>query len=324
MKLLKAAVIFTALTAAGAANAYTMPDNIWVSGDASLEGFENWNNDWGVTKRQMMTNEGNGTFVWMGKLSLEKGSSVRLFSTPNEWGKAFAPAENGTVIAAEEGEYPVTYFDSTDNNFNIETAGYYKFTLTLTPDGETDGSLKVEYLGENAFKYDIPTNIWMTGSSTSGKWEQGPGVRTLMEKKGYNVYEYSGELEAATNGLKFIGAPWGWDVQFGSTTDGVEIAPEDHTYEVVNLANRDDAKFNVQKTGAYVLTLTLDPMNSDGGKLDVKYVGVPSAVSELEAEDNEAVEELYNLNGVSVSRENAAPGIYVVRKGGKAKKVVIK
>ena len=327
MKLFKAAVIFTALTAAGVANAYTMPDNIWVSGDATPNGFTNWINDWGVTGRQMMTNEGEGTFVWMGKLTTNNAASVRLFPTSNEWGIAFAPEVDGTEITTEEAEYPVKYFE-TDNNFKILTAGYYKFTLTLTPDGEKDGSLKVEYLGENAFKYDLPTNIWMTGSSTPNGWTQGPtfsGGRMLMEKKGYNVYEYSGTLKAAeTDGFKFVCEPWAWYPAFGPVTNGEKITTEDGSYDIVNLVEPADAKFAVEKEGPYVLTLTLDPMNSDGGKLDVVYKGVPSAVSELEAEDTGAVEELYNLNGVSVSRENAVPGIYVIRKGCKAKKVVIK
>ena len=327
MKLLKAVAIFTALTATGAANAYTMPDNMWVTGGATTNGFTNWFDDKGVTARQMMTNEGDGTFVWMGKLTTDNGGTVRLFPSAAEWGRAFAPAVDGTVITSQTAEYPVTYFDATDNNFKIETAGYYKFTLTLTPSGSTDGTLKVEYLGENAFRYDLPTNIWMTGSSTLNNWTQGPTFsngRQVMEKKGYNVWEYSGTLKAATNGFKFMCDPWTWDPAFGPVTNGMLISPEDKSYDVVNLVDGNDTKFDVEKEGPYVLTLTLDPMNSDGGTLAVKYSGIPSAVSELEAEDSEAVEEMYDLSGVKVSRENAAPGIYVVRKGSKVRKVVIK
>ena len=327
MKILKAVAIFTALTATGAANAYTMPDNMWVTGGATPNGWTNWINDWGVTGRQMMTNEGDGTFVWMGKLTTDGDCTVRLFPSAAEWGRAFAPAVDGTVITSQTAEYPVTYFDATDNNFKIETAGYYKFTLTLTPSGSTDGTLKVEYLGENAFRYDLPTNIWMTGSSTPNDWTQGPTFsngRQVMEKKGYNVWEYSGTLKAATNGFKFMCDPWTWEPAFGPVTNGMLISPEDKSYDVVNLTGRDDAKFDVEKEGPYVLTLTLDPMNSDGGTLAVKYSGIPSAVSELEAEDSEAVEEMYDLSGVKVSRENAVPGIYVVRKGSKVRKVVIK
>lgn len=48
-----------------------------------------------------------------------------------------------------------------------------------------------------------------------------------------------------------------------------------------------------------------------------------SAVETVEVEDN-APAEYYNLNGVKVDAENATPGIYVVRKGNKVSKVVVK
>jgi hypothetical protein len=325
MKILRKICLIVALTATGVANAYTMPDNMWVSGGATANGFTNWFNDWGVTGRQMMTKESDGTFVWMGKLTTENGGSVRLFPSPNEWGIAFAPAVDGTVITSDAAEYPVTYFDATDNNFQIQTAGYYKFTLTLTPDGAADGSLKVEYLGENAFNYDLPTNIWITGSSTTNGWAQGPtfdGGRMVMEKKGYNVYEYLGTFTAATDGFKFVCEPWAWYPAFGPATDGEEIAPADGSYNVVNLVDPADAKFAVAEGGFYILTLTLDPMNSDGGTLVVEYLG-GSAVDQIDADSN-AVEEMYDLNGVRVDRASAVPGIYVVKKGSKVSKVMVK
>ncbi len=325
MKILRKICLIVALTATGVANAYTMPDNIWVSGGATANGFTNWFNDWGVTGRQMMTKESDGTFVWMGKLTTENGGSVRLFPSPNEWGIAFAPAVDGTVITSDAAEYPVTYFDKTDNNFQIQTAGYYKFTLTLTPDGAADGSLKVEYLGENAFNYDLPTNIWITGSSTTNGWAQGPTFdegRMVMEKKGYNVYEYLGTFTAATDGFKFVCEPWAWYPAFGPATDGEEIAPADGSYNVVNLVDPADAKFAVAEEGFYILTLTLDPMNSDGGTLVVEYLG-GSAVDQIDVDSN-AVEEMYDLNGVRVDRASAVPGIYVVKKGSKVSKVMVK
>lgn len=328
MKILRKISLIAALSVSAAAFSYEMPTEMYVSAGATPNGWTNWFNDWGVTGRQMMTNEGDGTFVWMGKLTTDGDCTVSLFPSAAEWGRAFAPAVDGTVITSQAAEYPVTYFDATDNNFKIETAGYYKFTLMLTPSGSTDGTLKVEYLGENAFKYDLPTNIWMTGSSTPNGWAQGPTFsngRQVMEKKGYNVWEYVGTLKAGDDGIKFVCEPWQWYPAFGPATDGEVIAPADGTYNVVNLVETADAKFAVTKEEFYILTLTLDPMNSDGGTLAVEYLGAgdDTAVKEIDADSN-PVEEMYDLNGVKVSREAAGPGIYVIRKGSKVRKVVIK
>ena len=63
-------------------------------------------------------------------------------------------------------------------------------------------------------------------------------------------------------------------------------------------------------------------MNSDGGTLVVEYLG-GSAVDQIDADSN-AVEEMYDLNGVRVDRASAVPGIYVVKKGSKVSKVMVK
>lgn len=61
------------------------------------------------------------------------------------------------------------------------------------------------------------------------------------------------------------------------------------------------------------------------GAVQVTYVeesGVISAVSNIAADDENAPAEYYNLQGVRVN--NPAPGIYIVRRGNKVSKVLVR
>ena len=53
-----------------------------------------------------------------------------------------------------------------------------------------------------------------------------------------------------------------------------------------------------------------------------KSTGIEDVIVEESAED--APVEFYNLNGIRVSGENLAPGLYIRRQGNKATKVLVR
>lgn len=79
--------------------------------------------------------------------------------------------------------------------------------------------------------------------------------------------------------------------------------------------------------GDNVTEVTLTQQSGDNGRLGgftVKYVSTGlSAIEEIEVDANAPVE-FYNLQGVRVAADAVAPGIYVVRQGSKAMKVLVK
>ena len=60
-----------------------------------------------------------------------------------------------------------------------------------------------------------------------------------------------------------------------------------------------------------------------GITIDVTFTGQTSSLASVEAELNAPVE-YYNLNGVRVSEENLASGLYIRRQGNKVQKVIVK
>ncbi|MCH5245418.1 MAG: choice-of-anchor J domain-containing protein [Muribaculaceae bacterium] len=54
------------------------------------------------------------------------------------------------------------------------------------------------------------------------------------------------------------------------------------------------------------------------------FDGKETGIENVVIESGNAAEELYNLNGVRVSRDNATPGIYISRKNGVAEKIIIR
>lgn len=354
MKLLKTAAIFAALTATAIANAYTMPDNIWLTGWSTPNNETHMMYD--VTARQKMTrvtegvSENEREFVYAGYFDV---GYVRFMFTPDQWGAAGAitSAKEMGIETTEGFEAPVIFNGETSTSdfvFAAAVEGYWKITLKLTStEDKNAGTAKFEYLGApGTYAYSFPTQIWMTGSATPTDNEP----RTLMERTGYDTYEWTGDLsgdENQTKRFKFMGRPSGWELvdQFGPVENLCEItANEGKNAARSNVVaiqkvmkeneglpaeqlnpkiDAEDKQFSVRESGKYHLTLKLQHSPENVATLTAVKI-TPTTVSELEAEDSEAVEEIYNLNGVKVSRENAVPGIYVVRKGSKAKKVVIK
>ena len=100
---------------------------------------------------------------------------------------------------------------------------------------------------------------------------------------------------------------------------------------------------NIELMGGFIkasatLTGTLEGNNlscniavvwhSDNGDVDIPVTfngtAEESAISGIIADDANAVAEYFNIQGQRVAADNLTPGIYIVRKGGKTSKILVK
>lgn len=88
-----------------------------------------------------------------------------------------------------------------------------------------------------------------------------------------------------------------------------------------------DGKIVLDIAVVWIMDPENDPEGTESGfPIPVKFNGQKetSAVSGIEIDNENAPVELYNLNGVRVNTENAAPGIYIRRQGTEVSKIVVR
>lgn len=103
-----------------------------------------------------------------------------------------------------------------------------------------------------------------------------------------------------------------------------------HTFTVPENAVEGLSRIRVIYTEAWDGTASGGGMNGNYQKINKGYAydflvncDKAAAISDITAEENNAPTEYYNLQGVRVSTENLTPGLYIVRQGKTAKKVLI-
>lgn len=201
-----------------------------------------------------------------------------------------------------------------DYKWLVKEAGVY--TITVNIDAMT---ISANYVGES----EQPKTLYLIGNVCEWSIDN----PTPCESEGDNVFVYTGELQAGWifQAMREKGI---WTADFivptkattletpsGSVTATVNI-PEAGLENNACQSSSDHTKaWLVEKTGTYTLKFDLNSMT-----LNVSPTGSTGAVEILT--DANAPAEYYNLQGVRVY--DPAGGLYLVRKGGKVSKVMIK
>lgn len=152
----------------------------------------------------------------------------------------------------------------------------------------------------------------------------------------FTIGDTSFEIEADAESAEIIvtGVHAESDLYYKLTAAPAETAPESAPRKVADHAGYTKAERNSEGNHAISVseagTLELYAYHpATDSKSDVKTITVTkqsdtTAIDAIGADTAEGEAEYFNLQGVRINPENAAPGLYIRRQGGKAAKVLVK
>lgn len=152
----------------------------------------------------------------------------------------------------------------------------------------------------------------------------------------FTIGDTSFEIEADAESAEIIvtGVHAESDLYYKFTATPAETAPESAPRKVADHAGYTKAERNSEGNHAISVseagTLELYAYHpATDSKSDVKTITVTkqsdtTAIDAIGADTAEGEAEYFNLQGVRINPENAAPGLYIRRQGGKAAKVLVK
>ncbi|MDE7411267.1 MAG: chitobiase/beta-hexosaminidase C-terminal domain-containing protein, partial [Paramuribaculum sp.] len=236
---------------------------------------------------------------------------------------AISFSENMTIkaIAVKEGMYDSNVAEAT---FTLAVAGETEATFDFTVDNGVGESTKADLAqggdtkngGTNSLNEVTLTQgvVSMTCSigegGTDPKWWTDPGLRIYKNNTvTFTVPEGCTLISIVANQGTATAANFN-KAKFTASTGSMDSTG--HTWTPAE--------------GDEVTEVTLTQQSGDNGRLGgftVKYTNGLGAIEEIGVDANAPVE-FYNLQGVRVSSDVVAPGIYVVRQGSKAMKVLVK
>lgn len=158
--------------------------------------------------------------------------------------------------------------------------------------------------------------LYLTGSFAGEEWPA-PGTEgSIQGVEEEGVYTFSVDL-GESGSVSFKVATAGWGVEYAAAEDGVVVG-----YEAVSVVKGGGEDLTTELTGEQTLIFDLNNLKmwfaeNDGDDDDNDN---PSAVSSIESSLDAPV--YYNLQGVKVN--NPQGGIYIIKKGDKTYKTVIK
>lgn len=286
------------------------PAELYMIGGAT-QGEWSWND---VTVMNPVEGE-TGVYSYTGAL---KASDFKIYPERDDYwsGKpAYHPeTENCEISKTGVASDKMVLTNAQDYKWLVKDAGVY--TITVNIDAMT---ISATYVGES----EQPKTLYLIGSLNGWSIDN----PTPCESEGDNVFVYTGELQAGWI-FQAMREKGHWTADFIVPTEATPLEiPNGNVTATVNIpeaglennacqSSSDHTKaWLVEKTGTYTLKFDLNSMT-----LNVSPTGSTGTV-ELVVDEN-APAEYYNLQGVRVY--DPAGGLYLVRKGGKVSKVMIK
>ncbi len=299
-----------------------LPDHVYLIGGATFSG-------WDTGSAIEMKRDGN-VFTYDGILIGSDNGEELKFLTGNcfEFRNYYAPSANYPIGEEAIKDQTVNYGPD-DLKWSVKKTGYYHLTLSIKADGtESDaGTFSAEYV-ENPQTYMLGLAAGEFDSNTALAMEAGQD----------GSYSWNGELNyAASDGnpdhankqFKFCFPTGDWNrviflIPASATEAGVTQIGEG-TY---------DLKWSYEFGGQTVMDSFFGLNDGEKGKYQITVnpstlkmtlkKNPDTGVSEIDSAEGDVVEEIYDLNGRKLSREGVASGIYIVRKSGVTRKVIIK
>lgn len=308
---MKKTILSIIMAVAGSAMALAEnPAELYMIGGAT-EGGWSWNDVTVMTPVEGQT----GVYSYTGAL---KAFDFKIYPERDDnWsGKAaYHPeTENCEISKTGVASDKIVLTNEQDYKWLVKDAGVY--TITVNIDAMT---ISATYVGES----EQPKTLYLIGDVCGWSIDN----PTPCKSEGDNVFVYTGEFQAGWI-FQAMREKGNWMADFIVPTEATTLEnPSGSVKAIVNIpeaglennaceSSSDHSKaWTVEKAGTYTLKFNLNDWT-----LNVTPAGSTGAV-DLVTDVNAPVE-YYNLQGVRVY--DPAGGLYLVRKGGKVSKVMIK
>lgn len=267
-------------------------DKLILIGDAAPDG-------WALNNSVAMLNQGND--VWKVTVQLKADEGFK-FLTDTDFGSFQYRAGDSDVMLSDG--VAATLYDSgenaNDSKFQVAEAGNYVITCDLN--AGTITVKKADYQ-DNEIVYAA---LWLVGDATENGWDLGQPVVLAQDASNPMVYTATadlkeGELQVVVN--KFTS--YNSDVYVSDATDATKAIR----------VNKDSEKNNWKITEAGKYDVKLNVLDNTMSIIK----NVPSAISSVNANGEQAPVEYYTLEGMRVNQQ--VKGICIMRQGNKVVKV---
>ncbi len=236
---------------------------------------------------------------------------------------------------------------------------FYEGTYVLAKAGSGTDFQPIHIVGKEAFHHDPSKNlrIYVEAYAPSTAWimmlrdtKNGiPGIYYTTSSKTVNTYSYMPALTIVTQGspseLK------GHALYFANNDDDERYVPlenatitayneendvmytttsgEDGSYSLAIYQSDLDYEYSAQHSDVLdsfgkQIIVVLDSVDLTSDDNDFVFIATSGVKSIINDSLYDGVEQFYNLNGVRISRENLAPGMYIRRIGNTVQKVIVK
>lgn len=308
---MKKTILSIIMAVAGSAMALAEnPAELYMIGGAT-EGGWSWNDVTVMTPVEGQT----GVYSYTGAL---KAFDFKIYPERDDnWsGKAaYHPeTENCEISKTGVASDKMVLTNEQDYKWLVKDAGVY--TITVNIDAMT---ISATYVGES----EQPKTLYLIGDVCGWSIDN----PTPCKSEGDNVYVYTGEFQAGWI-FQAMREKGNWMADFIVPTEATTLEnPSGSVKAIVNIpeaglennaceSSSDHSKaWTVEKAGTYTVKFNLNDWT-----LNVAPAGSTGSVEIVT--DANAPAEYYNLQGVRVY--DPAGGLYLVRKGGKVSKVMIK
>lgn len=308
---MKKTILSIIMAVAGSAMALAEnPAELYMIGGAT-EGGWSWNDVTVMTPVEGQT----GVYSYTGAL---KAFDFKIYpESDDKWsGKAaYHPeTENCEISKTGVASDKIVLTNEQDYKWLVKDAGVY--TITVNIDAMT---ISATYVGES----EQPKTLYLIGDVCGWSIDN----PTPCKSEGDNVYVYTGEFQAGWI-FQAMREKGNWMADFIVPKEATTLEnPSGSVKAIVNIpeaglennaceSSSDHSKaWTVEKAGTYTLKFNLNDWT-----LNVTPAGSTGSIEIVT--DANAPAEYYNLQGVRVY--DPAGGLYLVRKGGKVSKVMIK
>lgn len=270
--------------------------NLWIIGDGTPYG---WSLDAATALLSTTENES----LYTGTIYLKADADFKLMTTTDWGGLEYGAAPDATLtdgkIALAKGQNDEGY-----GKIKVpENANYY---ITVNTETLEATIVKSEYQESQMGL----CSLFLVGDATAGGWSIDNGTPLFQEKA--TPYVYSADIALSAGSFKIATVIKGagtWDSKYFYFRD-----PENAGKIILN--NSEDTQWSITEAATYTVTV-----NTIQETISIEKAGESNTVEIISDNDNFPTE-YFTLAGVRV--EKPSYGIYIVKKGNKVSKQVIR
>lgn len=275
--------------------------NLWIIGDATPYG-------WSLDDATALLSTPENSSLYSGTIYLKANEDFKFMSVP-DFGNTDYPQYGAAPDATlTDGKIDLASGSNDEGYGKIqvpESANYY---ITINTEALVATIVKAEY---QTTQIGL-CSLFLVGDATSGGWSVDDGTPLFQDKD--TPYVYSADVELKNGSFKIATVMKGagsWDPKYYYFCD-----PEDSGKII--LANTEDTQWQIAENATYNVSV-----NTIQNTINIVKTDGSDSVDELVWENGlNGATEYFTLTGVKVA--NPSNGIFIVKKGNKVYKQILK